>query len=98
MRRAPARRRRPAARRDVLQRHGSAVMALPIVVFLVVSGLVLGVAALMKRRSSAAASRQLLQRLKEVGESNQAVSSAIAVVRRTGQGAVPALDRLVSGT
>ena len=73
-------------------------MALPIVVFLVVSGLVLGVASLMRRRSSAAASRQLLQRLKEVGESNQAVSSAIAVVRRTGQGAVPALDRLVAGT
>src|SRR5688572_25992992 len=98
MLRAVADGRHPSPGRHVRRRYGGAVMLLPIIVFLFVTGLIIGVVYFVAG-AGGAERRQIDRRLREVSLGPITSDPAAAdstVVKRVVEGPLPAVDRFLS--
>src|SRR5438105_1123560 len=88
----------PPPRRHVRRRHGGAVMLLALVVFLFVTGLIVAV---YFASVTGAKNQEIDRRLREVSASQAVPETGPAdstVVKRSAEGPLPVIDRLLSST
>ncbi len=88
----------PSAGRHVRRRHGGAVMAAVVLMFVLGVGLVVGGYAVIAHLPEALARRQLDRRLRDVSRPMDFTADESSLVMKPAEGPLPAVDRLMART
>src|SRR5262249_30762258 len=91
----------PPARRHVRRRDRGAVMLIPLLIFILVAGGIIGAYAAATNLPSLLASRKLDRRLREVANpfgTDVEPGSTDSIIKRVEAGALPGVDKLVART